>query len=148
MLEMATAENVGIALGILTILTILIGALRWLRPRWRSAGRTWVAFRDTFLGRDEIVDTTTPGRIIEPALPPLGVRLANVESAVSELVKQDARLTHVEGDVATLKGEVADLKLGRVERVVTQAESAAMLNMVERLHEVDPSPRPDPPEGS
>lgn len=134
--EMTTAENVAVAVGILTILGIVIGALRWMRPRWRSAARTWVAFRDTFLGRDAIMDTTTPGREIEPALPALGVRMSKVEIAVAQLAEQHRRLDNHED-------RIVNLEQARVERVVTQAESAAMLNMVERLHEVDP--RPDPP---
>lgn len=135
-----TAEQVTVIVGAIAILGALVTFTRWARPRWRSLTQTLVAIRDTFLGRDAIRDSIT-GREIEPAQPSMGIRLANVETGLTELVRQDARLTHVEGEIDNLKDDVASLKDARIERVVTQAESAAMLNMVERLHEVD---RPDP----
>lgn len=130
-------EQVAVAVGAVAILGALATFVRWLRPRSRSVSRTLVAIRDTFLGREAISDSIT-GREIEPAQPAIGVRMAKLEETVTTIAEQQRRLDNHED-------RIVGLERARNERAITQLESAAMFNMVDRLHEVDPA-RPDPPE--
>lgn len=124
-----TNAVIALILSLGALLALAAATVKRVRPRWEKIGRTWVAFRDTFLGRDAITDSIT-GREIEPAQPPMGVRLANVETAVARLADQHKWLENHEGRIRALEA-------ARVERVVTQAESAAMWQAVHTLRDDD-----------
>lgn len=99
----------------------VIGALgaAWLRfgrPRWRTffdkldQGLTSVA------GRPEIRDPAT-GRVLAPAVPGIGVRMANVEDAVTLLVANQKRLDDHDA-------RIGKLEQAAIERIVNRADSA------------------------
>jgi len=140
---MPDLDRLNVLLTVLISMCVLAGLIAGWRakiaPHLGSANRTWVAFRDTFLGREAINDTIT-GREIEPAQPAIGVRMAKLEETVATIGDQQRRLDNHED-------RLVSLEQARVERVVTQAESAAMWSAVDRLHEVDPAQpeRSDPP---
>ena len=113
------------AVGVISLLTAVVGWLRWARPKTRRVTSEIVAVRDSILGRDAVVDSIT-GKEIAPALPGIGQRMANVENAVAQIADQHVR-------IADHERRITDLEKGRVERVATQIESAAMWHGVASL---------------
>lgn len=114
------AVLVGIAVGLSALLG---GWWRWVRPRYRKAKRTVAAVTETLVGRDAITDPST-GRELVPAQPGLGVRMATMEEAIVRLSHMDGRVTAVETTVGEHTRQIAELRDARIERLVTQAESA------------------------
>jgi hypothetical protein len=131
--------TISVALGICALVGVVVAHFRWVRPRYRSGKDMFVAGRDSLIGRPAIVDTIT-GKEISPALPGVGVRLANVEAG--QLETRDA-LRHIaavmEGQqiqdrrIDRLESDVQSLKDAAVERVVAKAESAAAWRAVEAV---------------
>lgn len=120
---------------ILVLLGVLLGYLRWVRPRIRRAVRTTNAVVDTMIGREAIIDHAN-GRVISPAMPGMGVRLAAVEDALVTLAHQDKR-------IGSLEVRVDGLEAASVERTVARAESAQMWSAMEAAANAKP---PEPPE--
>lgn len=138
-----THELVGLAASVVALLGIIGGWLRWVRPRWRRASREVVAVRDSILGRDAIVDSIT-GREIAPALPGIGQRVATIEQALVTLAGQEERFTAIEENQSDFARRLGALEQARLERVVTQAESANAWRAVAAAHgDVDPDAEPD-----
>lgn len=134
-----TSTSVGIILGVLAIVGAVVTHFRWIRPKIRAGKDVYVAGRDSLIGRPAIVDTIT-GKELSPALPGVGVRLANVEAGQLEtrdalrhiatlLESQQAQDKRLDG----LESRVHALEEGAVERIVTKAESASAWRAVEAV---------------
>lgn len=132
----------------LAAIVLVAGAIvtwvRWLRPKIRNGVGQVVGVRDSILGRDAIVDTIT-GRQLAPALPGVGVRLADQErllsetsshlgtlsTAVAAIAESHKRLENHEERIIRLEGAV-------VERIVGHADSAAAWGAVEATTKAEP----------
>lgn len=114
---------IAVIVGTCTLLGIIAGWVRWLRPRYRKARRTASAITETLVGRDAIIDPAT-GRELVPSQPGLGVRMAAMEEAIVRLSHMDSRVTTVEQATADNQRRITALEEARIERIVTQAESA------------------------
>ncbi len=153
---MSDAQNwVTFLLGLAALLGVLVGWLRWVRPRIRRGKSEVTAIRDSILGRDAIVDSIT-GREIEPALPGVGVRLAATEKhlgvlaeSVASLVLMHERIDRVEMHDKVQDARIDKLEEASVERIVSRAESAAGWRAMEEAVKATPDhvvdDRPDPP---
>ena len=127
-----TNALIGAALGLLALLGAFVGWLRWVRPQWRGSMRTWIAVRDSLVGRDAQTESTT-GRIIAPALPGIGVRLENVERSI-ESIAALLRSQHTQDQrLDSLEHRVAQLEDGTIERIAAKAESVAAWRAVEKI---------------
>lgn len=142
--------------GGLAVLSAVVGWLRWIRPRFHHASSQVVAVRDSILGRDPIVDSIT-GRIIEPALPGVGVRLEKLEDAsltaleaIGKLADSHIRLNDHSIRIKDIEDRTSSLERGTVERIVTRSESAAAWRAVEAVANSHPDgvapDRVDPPD--
>ena len=109
------------------------GRLSW----WRELRRDFRAGRDALVGRDPVVDSIT-GRELAPALPGIGQRMANVETALVTMADQGKRLSDLEIVVASHTVEIESLKAQALERVVTRAESTQALRTIEVAIQADP----------
>ena len=117
-------------IGAATLLGVLFGFLKWVRPRMKSAASDTAAVRDAILGREAVKDSIT-GRELAPALPGIGVRMATIESAVALLADQGGRLD-------SLEHRVESLEEARVERVVAKVESAQAWRTMEAVANATP----------
>lgn len=98
-----------------------------------SEGRKDVrAFRDAILGRDEIVHPDT-GKVLAPAVPGIGARMATIEAAVVEMAN-----THLRVD--RLEVRVANLEEKEVERALARTESIELMRTIESAIKADPNP--------
>ena len=127
----------GALIALLTLMGILVGYLRWIRPRWRKFRGDVTGVRDALLGRDPVVDSIT-GREVQPALPGMGVRMdlqerqmEMMQVAVTKLVDQQKAIVHLEDRVTGVESRVKALEDAAVERVVTRAESVAAWRAME-----------------
>ena len=116
------------------VLALIVGYARWIHPRWGRATRTWEGIKETILGREAVVDNAT-GRELVPAQPGMASRLSTLEDAVKTLADQHVAIQDHER-------RISDLEHARVERVVAQAESAAMWSTLEKAHGSTPPPLP------
>lgn len=139
-----TPEQIGLVATVIAIITALGSWWRWGRPKVVQARREVTAMRDAILGREPMVDSIT-GREVQPALPGIGVRMAHQEDqmrlltdAVSKIADSHQRLEHIETRVDGLEEDVADLKAGRMERIITRAESAQAWSAVEAVAKSNP----------
>jgi hypothetical protein len=137
------------ALALAAALGVLGGYFRWVLPRYRRLRSRVVAAWHSIFGRDAILDSTT-GREIEPALPGVGMRLADqardlslLTESVAAIAKSHARLDDL--DIARLDHEnrIVKLEEAAVERVVTRAESAAAFRAMEAAVKAQPDEEPD-----
>jgi hypothetical protein len=126
-------------IGALTLCGIVAGFFRWVRPGMKQVASDVRAGRDALVGRDEIKDSIT-GRVLVPALPGIGVRMASTENnlteltvAVAKLADNDQRTTELEHWRAEVEQWRASVDAQTVERVVTRAESAAAWRAVEAV---------------
>jgi len=126
-----------LALTLIGVTAALAGWWKWVRPRLRNLALEAVAMRDAILGRDPVVDSIT-GRVIGPALPGIGVRMAHQEDqmvlltdAVSKIADSYQRIERVESRVGKLEDDVASLKEGQLERIMAHAESASAWSAME-----------------
>jgi hypothetical protein len=125
--DLPSLDSVNYTLAILGITAIFVGWWRgwWESPRRREARARDKAVAEAILGEPAVHDLA--GNIIMPSKPGLVSRTSTLEAAVSTLVDQDTRIKHLETDHgARLKA----LEDARVERLVTQAESAHMWRAV------------------
>lgn len=123
-------ELIGLSIAACTLLAILGGWFRWVRPRYRRTKAEAVSIRDAIIGREPVVDTIT-GKQISPALPGIGQRIATVEDALLKLTDQQAQLNEHDQRITILEE-------ARAERVITQAESAAMWRAVGNAQDSPP----------
>lgn len=107
------------------------GWRKWIKPWVGSVARTWVALRDSLIGREAQHDSIT-GREIQPALPGIGVRMEAVETNVGRLIelvagqhRQDERLDEHEAALTEHGNRLKQLEDGTIERIATKAESVA-----------------------
>jgi hypothetical protein len=116
--------------------TILIGACyatwRRFRPGMRRAG----AALDAIIGKEAVTDRS--GQLIEPAQPGLVHRVATVEEAVVEFRHMVGLLTETQHTLTEHGARIKALEDARVERLVTQAESAHMWRAVADNAVTDP----------
>lgn len=126
-MNLPSLDSVNYTLAILGIAGLVVGWWRgwWESPRRRETRARDKAVAEAILGEPEVHDLA--GKVIMPAKPGLVSRTSTLELAVSTLIDQDARIKHLETDHgARLKA----LEDARVERLVTQAESAHMWRAV------------------
>jgi len=110
------------AASVVAALGILWKVAKRARRKAKDVSGDVVAIRDSILGRDAVVDSIT-GKELAPALPGIGQRMDTVERALVALADQHAVLEDHEERIKALEA-------ARVERVVSQAESAAMWQAV------------------
>ena len=122
-------------LGVVALLGVLVGWLRWARPRWRKVKNDALGARDALVGREAIVDRAS-GREVAPAIPGIGMRMATVEQALLTLIDNEKRL-------AALETDVKDLKDAAAERVLTKIESITAYDAIAKAHDAQPD-RIDP----
>lgn len=138
--------TISLLLGICALAGVVVGYLRWWRPKYRHVVGQVVAGRDSLIGREAVVDSIT-GREILPALPGIGVRMENVETAVVKVVdliesehRQNRRIEAIEAEVGQLWHRVGQLEDGVIERVAAKAESVATWRAVEKIAETGSLP--------
>ncbi|HRD59388.1 hypothetical protein [uncultured Nocardioides sp.] len=136
-----TQQWLALVISATTVLALVGGWWRWLRPRYRRLRGEVVGIRDSILGREAITDSIT-GREIEPALPGMGVRMAGLEQAHTALEQSQARLldaiaalTESNAIVANHEQRISALEMASVERVVMRAESAQAWRTIEKAYE-------------
>lgn len=118
----------------------VVTALTAIAIAWRKAsrvareGRKDVrAFKDAILGRDEIVHPET-GKVLAPAVPGIGARMATIETAVVEMANTHLRVDRLEERVSTL--EAKDM-----ERALARAESIELMRTIESALNSTPEAR-------
>lgn len=133
-----------VLIGAATLVGILVGFRRVLLPRWKSIKSDIRAGRDALVGRREQRDSIT-GTLIAPALPGIGVRMANNETqlerladAVAILADNALRLTTVEHRVDEHDERLNRLDAAVVERVATRVESTQAWAAVEAVAKSQP----------
>lgn len=115
----------------LTLAGLLVGLIGAVYGTWRhyrpSVKRAGAAL-DAIIGTEAVTDRS--GKEIEPAKPGLVHRTRTLEQTLSTLVDQDVRLKHLEDGHARNDLRLKALEDARVERLITQAESAHMWRAV------------------
>jgi hypothetical protein len=119
------------------VLGIVIGWLRWVRPRLRHLFDQIGAVRDSILGREAVTDSIT-GAELAPALPGVGVRLAEQEKHLGILSEAVATIAQSHARLEDHEGRIVALEAAAVERVVTRAESAAAWAAMEAATKATP----------
>lgn len=109
--------------GTLAIVGLGIGAFFRFGP-----GKTLGAVADAILGSPVIKDRR--GEVIDEGSPGLVHRVAQVEEAVVEFRHMVGLLTETQKHLALIDNRVTTLEEARVERLVTQVESAHMWRAV------------------
>ena len=140
------SDHIELALGIIALISALVGWLKVVRPRLRSVSRQVVAARDAVLGRDAIVDSIT-GEERVPALPGIGARMSHQEQqmellavTVTKLVDQQTHQMKLEQRVDGLDSRVKQLEEQVIERVAAKAESIQAWRAVEAVaKQADPA---------
>lgn len=141
MLEhLSLAEQVGTALLVIgALLGAIWGWLTKIKPRVGRIADVWAALVELLFGRPEEPPNPITGAPSVPAVPGIGPRLAATEvvldhqrAELSVLTHAVAKLVDNEARLARLENRVTVLEDARVERVVAQAESAAMWSAVDR----------------
>jgi hypothetical protein len=129
---MGDAEQILTVVGLtLTALGAVYGVWRRLRP----AVRRGTAAVDALVGREAIKDRS--GNVLEPAQPGLVHRVATVEEAVVEFRHVVALWTETQHTLTDHAHRIKNLEDARVERLVTQAESAHMWRAVADNNVID-----------
>lgn len=136
-----TDALIGLGISAATLLGIVVGWYRWVRPKVKSATNQVAAARDAILGREEITDNIT-GRTLVPALPGLGVRMAFAEDSLSHQQAQMDKLTDAVAKLADVQQQIDDLlrrivalETGTIERVASKAEAVAAWRAIEKVAE-------------
>jgi cell division protein FtsB len=134
-----TDALLGLALSTVALLAVAAGWLRWIRPRVHRGVRTWVAVRDSLVGREVQTESTT-GRVIAPALPGIGLRLENIETSMARVAdllesqqRQDHRLEILEHGHDNHEHRIKQLEDQCIERIAAKAESVAAWRAVEKI---------------
>jgi hypothetical protein len=144
-----TDRVIGLLVAVCTLLGLVVGWVRWVRPKIHNGRREVVAVRDAILGRDAIADSIT-GREIAPAVPGIGVRMAHQEKqmellteAVAQIANSQLRFDNLETHVANHEERLKSLEDASVERVVTKVESAQAWRAMEEAIKAEPDETPD-----
>lgn len=111
------------ATGTLVLVGVGIGAFFRFGP-----GKTLGAIAEALFGTPTTRDRS--GAVMEEGQPGLVHRVAQVEEAVVEFRHVIGLLTETQKRIDLLDGRVTELERARVERIVTQAESAHMWRAV------------------
>lgn len=119
------------AAALLTALTVIY---KWFWPWVKTGAHVLTAFKNAVLGTEEVKHPDT-GAVLVPEQPGLGSRMATIEGAVVELLRNNRRLDDHE------------LRLGRLEEASAE-RTAARTETVELLRVVDTALKTTPPEGS
>lgn len=128
---------VTLAISVLTLLGLIGGYLRWVRPRVHKAARQVVAVRDSILGREAYMDSIT-GREIEPALPGVGVRLAAQEVQMTALTTAVTKVAESQARLENHEERISALEAGAYERIANKAESVAAFQAIEAALHANP----------
>jgi hypothetical protein len=118
-------------------LGIIFGWLRWVRPRMRTAAREIAAVRDSILGREAVTDSIT-GAELSPALPGMGVRVAETERHLGVLAQAVATIAESHVRLEDHEARLVRLEEAAVERVVARAESTAAWAAMQAASESKP----------
>ena len=137
-----TDRAVGLILSLAALGALLVGYVRWLRPRWRTFWREIRAIRDALLGREAITDSITGDERV-PALPGLGVRMASVEENQTRITEALVKLADSHELIQDHENRIKALEAAAVERVVTKVESAQAWRTIEKAIDAEPSEAPD-----
>ena len=132
----STNGMITLTLGFVALAGVVLGWLRWVRPKIHRGRKEVVAVRDAILGREAITDSVT-GKEIAPALPGMGVRMAHQESQMALLTDAVAKIADSHGRLESLEDRVKALEEASVERIVTRAESAQAWRAIAAVHESD-----------
>ncbi len=108
-----TNQMIAAALGGATLLVVIIGWLRWFRPRWRRVRQITTAVTETILGREAIIDAAT-GATLVPVQPGLGLRLATQEHQMDQMTDAVAKIAGSHERLDALEGRVTALELAHV----------------------------------
>lgn len=119
---------------------VVTGFVRWVWPLILTGVRVLVSFKNAVLGTEEVRHPDT-GAVLVPEQPGIGSRMATLEVAVTELVRNNRRLD----EHAVVLGN-HDGRLERLEKA-SEERTAARTETVELLRVVDTALRSDPPEG-
>ncbi|TAJ21852.1 MAG: hypothetical protein EPO65_00700 [Dehalococcoidia bacterium] len=103
---------------------IVLGWVRWARPRIHRAQAEAVAIRDSIIGRDAIRDSIT-GREIAPALPGVGVRLEAQEHHLGKLAEAVASLAESHDRLEDHEHRITKLERASIEVIVSRGEAAS-----------------------
>lgn len=123
MADLGNPDHLAVIYTASALIGLWVGWFKLVRPKWRRFWAKLDGSLDTLNGRGPITDLAT-GRVLSPAQPPLGNRIANVEEAVSELREVVKLLTAVQRRLDEHASRISSLEDGRLERIVTKAESA------------------------
>jgi hypothetical protein len=119
------------ALTVLGVLAILVPVyVKWVRPKWRAFRRDVIAGRDALVGRDAILDPVSGTRIAD-ALPGIGKRMENFETALVTLAANQSVLVNHEDRIMALE-------MAATERIITRAESGAAFSAMEAAYRSTP----------
>lgn len=146
-------EHLTLAERILTLVVTLLGLLgvvlaytRRIRPTVRRVIDVWSALTELLFGRPAEEANPITGAPPVPPVLGIGPRLATVEHAqlanaeqMTVLTEAVAKLVDNERRISALESRVTILEDSRIERVVAQAESAAMWSAVDREQHADQS---------
>jgi hypothetical protein len=102
---------------------VVTAFIRWVWPQITTGARVLIAFKNAVLGTDEVTHPDT-GAVVVPAQPGMGNRMATLEVAVTELVRNNRRLDNHEA-------RLDRLEKGVEERTVNRTESVEMLRVID-----------------
>lgn len=126
--------------GIFTASALALLAWGWwkrVRPWWKGLKRDLIGGRDALLGREAVTDSIT-GKELAPAQPGVGVRIANVESAIVTLAQLHVDINDLKASRDEHGQRITKLEDAAVERVVGRAESAAAFQAIEAAIKATP----------
>jgi hypothetical protein len=121
-------SDIALALTIGGLFAGLVGALYGTWRRFRPGAQRVSAAIDAVIGKAPITDRS--GKEMEPGQPGLVHRVATVEEAVVEFRHMVGLLTETQHTLTDHGARIKALEEARVERLVTQAESAHMWRAV------------------
>lgn len=99
--------------------------LKWGMPRFRRWRERLEAEHEALAGRPALVDKAS-GEEVAPPVPSLGKRLAKIDDTLQDLTGVVRELATTTKRVDDHEQRIVALEQSRVERVVSQAESAHM----------------------
>lgn len=128
-MTLPTPDALQIALTATTLAAVWIGWAKIVGPRLRRGWDRVVGTFQAIAGRDAIIDKVS-GKEVSPAVPPLGEQLSTINDTMSKLVAviESNHDAHVRLD--NHEGRISELEAARLERLVSQAESAHMWRAV------------------
>lgn len=117
---------------------VLVGAVRWARPRVRAVTRDSRAIRDTLVGREAQYDSIT-GREIAPALPSIGQRMADSDERLDRLTAVVETIADSHVRIDALETRVTRIEsIREIERALGKVESIQLMQTMESAIKADP----------